>query len=276
MNVKKNIRKIVYTICWSIIGAGVVVLFVAAMDAKNHKECKGYKINISGGGYDQWFVDKNDILKLITKNGAQKIKGRLIRSFQLQNMEEVLEKSQWIKDAELFFDNNQVLRVNIEERIPVARIFTSTGNSFYIDSSCRRLPISEKFSANVTVFTGFPSDKRRLSVADSQLLRQIQNIGSFILKDSIWMAQVAQINIGHTRTFELIPIIGNHTILFGDGIDYAKKFRRLKIFYQQVVSRVGDKYSTINVQYDRQVVAVRREAAGSLDGKKGERVIINK
>ncbi|MBK6829167.1 MAG: hypothetical protein IPG86_20990 [Chitinophagaceae bacterium] len=62
----------------------------------------------------------------------------------------------------------------VEEREPVARIFTSGGNTFYIDSSNTMLPLSEKFSARLPVFTGFPSEAKVLSKADSNLLNDIK------------------------------------------------------------------------------------------------------
>ena len=68
------------------------------------------------------------------------------------------KKTQWIKKAELFFDNNNVLEVRITEREPIARIFTTSGSSFYIDSSLARLPLSDKFSPRLPVFTDFPTD----------------------------------------------------------------------------------------------------------------------
>ena len=57
---------------------------------------------------------------------------------------ENLKKNAWVNGAEVFFDNNDVLRINIAQREPIARIFTLGGNSFYIDSSGTELPLSEK------------------------------------------------------------------------------------------------------------------------------------
>ena len=45
----------------------------------------------------------------------------------LRKAEEQLKNNAWIKDAELFFDNHQILHVNISEREPVARVFTISG-----------------------------------------------------------------------------------------------------------------------------------------------------
>ena len=49
-------------------------------------------------------------------------------------MEESVSANPWISKTQVFFDNNEILRVNITEREPIARIFTISGNTFYIDS----------------------------------------------------------------------------------------------------------------------------------------------
>ena len=90
------------------------------------------------------------------------------------------------------------------------------------------------------------------------MMREIINISSYLLHDEFWMAQVSQIDIQPDRTFDMIPVVGNHIIEFGDGTDYDKKFKRLLLFYQQVLSKTGmDVYQKVNVQYARQVIGVK-------------------
>ena len=97
----------------------------------------------------------------------------------------------WIKDAELFFDNHQTLHVKIIEREPVARVFTVSGNSFYIDSTGLRLPVNENATARVIVFTSFPSDKKDLSKPDSLVLNDIKKSAQYISADSFLNEQTA-------------------------------------------------------------------------------------
>ena len=157
-----------------------------------------------------------------------------------------------------FFDNSQVLKVKVHERVPVARVIAIGGNSFYIDSSCQRLPLSNKLSARVPVFTGFPGDKGKMKATDRKLLRDIRTISDYILNDPFWMAQIAQVDITKERNFEMIPTIGNHVIEFGNSSDHQKKFDRLYLFYKQVLSKSGmERYARINVQYDKQIIGVR-------------------
>jgi cell division protein FtsQ len=242
---------------WLCIAAGMMVLLVGAVNSQGHKTCKGYSIQIKGK-HDQWFLDKRDVAALLITQGGG-ITGREIKSFDLRRMENQLKNNVWVKDAELFFDNSRVLQVRVEERVPVARLFTTTGNSFYIDSSGERLPLSDKFSERLPVFTGFPSENDNVKHTDSALVRDIINISNYLAQDSFWMAQISQVDITPDNTFEMIPVVGGHVIDFGDGTDYDKKFRRLLLFYQQVLSKTGmDVYERLNVQYARQVIGVKK------------------
>ncbi len=260
MSISRNkIRNLVVSSLWIAMGAGLIVLLLAAIQRKNTRICKGFEVNIRGSG-NNVIVDRKDVQRLLNISNADVI-GRELRQFRLEKMENKLERNVWIKHAELFFDNNELLQVKITEREPVARIFTSAGASFYIDSSLARMPLSEKFSARVPVFTGFPIVHSGWTRSDSSLLQDIKNVSQFISGNPFWMAQIAQVDINSAEKFEMIPTIGDHIILFGDGRDIEKKFRRLYIFYRNVLSKIGwNKYAAINVQFKGQVVATRREA----------------
>ena len=252
-----------FTALWIAIGVGAVILLAAAIHKNDSTQCKKVTIKISGIENtlfnDEKFVDEKDILNTIEKVCNEKPVGKPIGSFDLQKMETELEKSDWIKNAELFFDNNDILKVTVQEREPVARVFTTKGNSFYIDTALKMLPLSDKFSARLPVFTNFPSDKIVLSAADSNLLRDVKNISIALQKDSFNLAMIDQVDITARQNFEMIPKIGNQVIVFGNATDIEEKFSKLQLFYKQVMVKTGwGKYSEINVQYKNQVVAKRR------------------
>ncbi len=255
-----TIRRVLTVLGWGIAGSGVLVLLVAAMRYRNSNTCKGYDIEISGPGANvPLFIDKKAIADLLIKAGAGKGANKPIQSFDLRRLETNLEKNWWIKDAQLFFDNNGVLWANIVEREPAVRVFTVEGNSFYLDSSGVQLPLQEKLPARLPVFTGYPSAKARLTGKDSALTMGILHLGDFIRNDSFWTAQVAQVVITPDRQFELEPEVGHHRVTFGDESDIAQKFHRLFLFYSQVLSRTGfDKYDRIDVSYSGQVIGIKK------------------
>jgi cell division protein FtsQ len=255
---KYTFRKILVISVWILLGSGTIVLLVAAITRKNNEQITGIEINISGV-QNNYFIDKKEVLKILEKTNGKSLQKAIVSSLDLTEMENALQKDQWIKKAEMFFDNNNVLQIKIAEREPVARIFTVSGTSFYLDSSLTRLPLSDKFSARLPVFTNFPTDVIILSKEDSILLNEIKAISEFIGNDPFWMAQIDQVDITPERTFELIPKLGNQVIRFGSGDNYEEKFNKLLAFYKQVQTRTGwNRYSIIDVQYKNQVIGVNR------------------
>lgn len=260
MRRKYTIMNMLLTALWAAFGAGAVVLLVAAIKAKDAHRCKDIEIHIAGVN-NNFFVDKKDILNSIMAIEKDDPVGKTIGSFNLKIMETELKKNVWVKTAELFFDNNEVLQVKVHEREPVARVFTTTGATFYIDDELAMLPLSEKFSARLPVFTNFPSAAKVLSKADSSLLMDIKQVSLAIQRDSFSMAMIEQVDITPQRVFEMIPKIGNQLIVFGDGTDVEEKLEKLKIFYKEIMVKAGwSYYSVINLQYKNQVVVKKRGA----------------
>jgi cell division protein FtsQ len=243
---------------WIILISGTVVLLVAAITKRNNESCVSLDININGV-QNNFFIAKKDVISILEKTNGGKLEKKPLHSINLSLMEAALQESKWIKNAELFFDNNNILVVKITEREPIARIFTASGSSFYMDSSLTRLPLSDKFSPRLPVFTDFPTDAILLSKEDSNLIKDIKALSEFINDNPFWMAQIDQIDITPERTFDLIPKLGDQVIHFGTGENHLEKFNNLLCFYKQVLTKIGwTHYSSISVQFKGQVVAVRR------------------
>src|SRR3954469_6198803 len=162
---------------WVALAAITLVLLISAINRKNHKLCQGIEVSFHKDG-SNFFVDEKGITSVLKSFGP--IKGLPIEDINLGILEEQLRSDRWIANADLFFDNKQVLQVIVEEKEPVARIFTVSGNSFYIDSACQKLQLSEKLSARIPMFTNFPSDRSVLSRPDSQLLASAKELAMFI------------------------------------------------------------------------------------------------
>jgi len=242
---------------WVCIGGGMLSLLIAAIGKKNREDCTDYTIAIKGSA-EKFFINADDIRKILRSGAGSELKGKKISEIDLKRLEQLLRNNIWIRKAEMWFDNKNVLHVEVYEREPIARIFTNAGNSFYIDSTERKIPLSDRMSARVPVFTGFP-DKKVYSAKDSLLFTDVKNLATYIKNDPFWMSQVAQVNITTERNFELSPVVGNHLVKLGNGKDIEKKFNRLMIFYKQVLAQKGfDSYSTIDVQYTGQVVGTKR------------------
>jgi cell division protein FtsQ len=257
MPARGKIWKIVMMAGSFVLGIGLIVLLVAAMQSKQDKPCSDVKLHFVNAG-KQRFTGYEVVMKLMSSQGIRGMKGRPVRQIDLKAMEERLEKHPWIENAELYIDNQRVLHAKIEEKTPIARIFTPRGASFYIDSNLHRIPLNERYSPRLPVFTGFPSDKASWRGKDSLLMVEVKSIAQYLNADSFWMAQVEQVDINIHGQFELWPKLGTHYILFGNGQDHKVKFHNLEVFYQRVLSRSGfNSYQMLDLRFEDQVVATR-------------------
>jgi cell division protein FtsQ len=246
-----------------LISGGVLTLLIAAVGKQKRNTCKDYVISIKGND-ESLFLSNEEVLKTLKTATNGNIKGQSKKSFNLLRLENLLKENQWVKDAQLYFDNKDILHISVTERKPIARIFTSSGKTFYIDDEAQKMKLSARRVAVLPVFTGFPEKKLKTN-EDSILLNDIKTTAQLINTDSFWTAQVAQIDVKPSESdqsweFEMIPVVGNHIIKLGNGQDIAQKFNRLFIFYKEVLSRTGfNKYKTIDVRYAGQVIGGKSE-----------------
>lgn len=253
----KHWQTILVRVLWSIAGAALIVLFVIAWKAKEEKKYNSIQIELVGENTAALFMDEKEILQIIHEQGVKE--GQAIGKLNLNTLEKHLHTIRWVKNVELFLENTQVLQVKIEQRIPIARIFTASGNSFYIDNEGLQLPLKQLTVLRLPVFTNFPSDQQNLSKPDSLLLNDILHFTKAVQNDSFFMAQTAQVNIAVNGDFELVPTVGDHIVLIGSVENIEDKLNRLYTFYKKVWVQSGlNAYQVIDCRFDNQIVALKK------------------
>ncbi|GAB4094470.1 cell division protein FtsQ/DivIB [Flaviaesturariibacter terrae] len=272
MNRKRLIRKVLTALFWLLTGTGMIVLLVAANRPEQGHVVREVRISIKGDG-EQFFIDKSDILLQLTKSARSALVGRSLDRLNLARLEASLEKGVWIREAELWIDSRDVLHVQVTEREPVARVFTTAGASFYIDSSGQRMPLLEKESARVLVVTNYPGSAH-FNRADSLRAADVKALAVRLTADPFWKEQIAQVDLTPSGLYEAIPVVGNHVIRLGDAQNLDAKLARLLLFYRKVLAKNGlDKYTVIDVQYAGQVLGVQRGPVSAVDSLQLQRNI---
>lgn len=278
MERKKIIRKILVLSAWFVVISGMATLLIAANRKQKKHVCTEVLIGIKGSG-EKYYIEKDEVLALIEKINHGSLINKPVTEIDLGRMENALERNAWISHAELYFDSKDAVHVYVEEREPVTRIFTTAGNSFYIDRAGHKMPLLENVSIRLPVVTGF-SNTRKWNAQDSALLEDVKSVAGFVYGHSFWNAQIGQIDITADRKFELVPVIGDHLIRIGDARDIDEKLGRLLIFYKQMMSRVGfTKYAVLDVQYEGQIVAMKKgkiTAVDSMQLQKNIEALMNK
>ena len=253
----KDWKNILGKVLWSIAGVALVVLFVFAWQAKGQKKCTGVQIELVGDNTAILFMDEMEIKALLSDQGVKK--GVPIIALNLIQIEKTLTNIKWVRHAEIFIDNQQQVQVRIEQRVPIARIFTASGSSFFIDSTATRLPLKQLSVMRLPVFTGFPSDQEHLSKPDSVLLKDVLKLATMIRSDSFFLAQIAQVNIASNGDFELVPALGDHLVLLGSVEHLEDKLNRLYTFYKHVWVQSGiNAFQVLDCRFDHQIVALKK------------------
>lgn len=152
------------------------------------------------------------------------------------------------------------------------RVINPNGDSYYIDANGQVMPLSKKYTAHVIVVNGNLNEpymdhvgenlRRQQIKADKstgELLPDLFRLVQFINNNKFWKAQIEQIYINGKHDIELVPRVGNHTIILGSVDDMSEKFENLRAFYEQGLSKYGwNKYKTINLKFKNQIVCTKR------------------
>ena len=253
----KNWKFILVRILWLIASLLLITLFVISWRGKSEKKCESIQIELTGESNGFLFMDEKEILQFINSKGVKV--GVPLSGINLINLEKELNEIKWVEHTNIYFDNLQQLQVKIQQRVPIARIFTVAGNSFYIDKTATRLPLRQLSIIRLPIFTGFPTEQEKLSKPDSVLLNDILHFALTIKQDSFFLAQMAQINIAPNGDFEMIPALGDHTVLFGSVENLEDKLNRLYTFYKNVWPSSGiNAYQVLDLRFDHQLLALKK------------------
>ncbi len=173
-------------------------------------------------------------------------------------MEAKLRYDKHILDAQLFGDLKGNLIVKVDLRRPIARIVQQDARDAYIAEDGVVMPVSEKYTSRVMLLSG-PYVKKLLEMENLNKKdegTQILELIEFINKNRFWKAQIAQMDINAEGKISLYPQVTGQKVEFGRAENIEEKFRKLMIFYKEILPQRGwTKYERVNLEYEGQVIA---------------------
>ncbi len=233
--------------------------------------CKSFDIKVNQDD-ELDFIDKTDVAQLI-KDRGDSIVGQPKSTVNVTELEKALNSHPAIANAEVSISIDGVLKVDVKQRKPIIRIINADGDSYYLDDEGTLMPLSDKYTAKVVVANGNifePFAKRyQYSVNDiakdsllktTSMLDELFAMATYINADEFWKSQVQQIYINSEKDMEIVPLVGNQKIIFGDTTAMDEKFKKLMVFYKEGLNTTGwwDKYSSINLKFKNQIVCTKK------------------
>ena len=124
------------------------------------------------------------------------------------------------------------------------------GEDYYLDKNGLTMPVGN-FNMDLCIATG--------NISKQFAQQQLASLAQFIYEDEFWSRQTQQIHVVSEKNIQIYPRMGDHVILLGDISKFQEKLYRMQIFYKKGIPRIGwNKYKTINLAFDNQVVCTRR------------------
>jgi cell division protein FtsQ len=235
--------------------AGLFLAFGFIRQERDEQLCTRFDIEVdhSQGAY---FIDKTELAAQLNKQGFAQLEGKPLASIDLTRMEKQVEQIPFVANAEAFVDIQGYIRLEVSQREPVLRIVNQAQESFYIDKNGLTMPTTTNAAAPVLVANGHIAV--RMSQADTAtntLLRDLVLLNSYLANDELLQALFVQIYVNSKQEIELIPRVGNHSVLLGDISDLDEKFEKLLALYRQGFDEdAWRSYKLVNLKYKDQVI----------------------
>jgi cell division protein FtsQ len=263
------IMKILMISLWAVLVSGLVVTLGFAEKQESKVTCKKPVIRLNEDS-DNYFIEESDILELMRSKGDS-IEGQPLGTVDVHKIEGLLYTNPWVKKANVFLALDGSLQVDIDVRVPLVRVMNNTGESYYIDTDGRLMLWSPRHTARVLVAGGsihetygiwYKTSMDQVEKSDTlkkiTVLDEIYKMAKFIRSDAFWSSQAEQVLINSKGDLEIVPQVGDHTIIFGDLSEMNGKFNKLKIFYSQGLNHTNwNLYDTINLKFKDQVVCTK-------------------
>lgn len=268
---KINYKKILVAVLWIIALSGLTASLAFVSKKERQVKVENLDITVNSKGQND-FVDEDDVKEFFSER-QDVILNAEVKNVNINALEKALNSHPAVENADLSVDVNGDIKINVTQRTPLVRVLTMGGESYYIDTQSKLMPLSDKYTARVLVVNGYihePYSRRYMfsvnDIAKNEIFREVSmlddiyNMADFITKDTVLNGLIHQLSINKEKEFEMFPSIGNHKIIFGEATDIAEKFEKLKLFYLDGLNKTDNwnKYSTVNLKYKNQVVCTKK------------------
>lgn len=246
---------------WRIIGIIGSCLILLSMISFIDKREVGYRVDDIEvkieNTYENFFIDEDDVMSLVIEHKGDTMLGDAMGRVNLKEIEARIEKHSFIKDAQVFRDLTGHLVVKAIQNKPIARIVAGNGKNAYLGEDGDILPTSAKYTARVVILSGSYMNQltERANVSENEYDQKLFDLINYINEDRFWSMQIAQVDVNSKGKIVMIPQVGGQRLEFGRAEDVERKFKRLEIFFKEIMPTKGwNTYSRVNVEYKDQII----------------------
>jgi cell division protein FtsQ len=258
-------------IVWVLFFMGVIALMVRSCNVHSARSMDKPKIVIHVKGEDA-FLTEDELYDRLKRKGLI-FEGQTHKTLKASAIERFISAMSEVKDVRVFTRIGSAWTIEVTVRKPIARIYNQFHETFYLDEDGIVVQTSGLHTARVVVVTGLIPDRitsipvkeiiNNDSLKSIRKLDDVYRISNYVCNDPELQALIGQIHLKKNGDFVLIPLVGDHLIVFGSAFsdrEVRDKFEKLKIFYTKGLPYEGwEKYSEISLKYRGQIVGKIKE-----------------
>ena len=219
----------------------LIILF-----GSSDKAFKKYKI-IS----DSTFVPKDKIVSILDNYFTKES-----LNINFNDLEKKIKSNPHIKKVTLYKDLTGNLNVIVNQFQPIARIIHENKSKKYFDIDGEIFPTSLGYSHRVLlIFLTSRINFLNNNLNNTEFGVDLLNMVKYIESDKFLSKIVSEIEVDNYKNIIIRPQISKQKIIFGYPDDLVNKFRKIKIFYDEIAPAKGwNTYSSVNVKYRNQII----------------------
>lgn len=257
MDWKRTCRAVGLLLLFVLLVAYLVYAVIHFRGGNPDEVCTSVVINTRGG---EDFMDSGDVADLLRQADLYP-QGLHMTDIRTRDIEQTLLQHGMISRASCYKAanptnvNEGTVCIDVTLRQPILHVLPGTGTPpYWVDDDGIIIP-DVPHTQNILTATG--------DVTPTLATGPLSDLALFISEDPYWDSLITQIHVEQDRRqrhiVRLIPRLGNQTILLGPPDNYEKKLRRMRIFYQQAVPKIGwERYTLYNLEFANQIICTRK------------------
>jgi cell division protein FtsQ len=226
-------------------------IYVFEYKERGYPPCKEVEVVIADR-FDKHFLKERDIVAFLKKARLYPLNknGDSINTYSIKN---ALLKNEMIETVKVTRTISGKIKIVVLQKMPILRVFSPGGN-YCVDKSGKIMPSVLGQAIYIPIASG--------NIEKTFATTNLYKFALFLQKDDFWNDQIEQIYVRSVNDIEIIPRVGSHRIIMGSLENYESKLDRLRLFYEQVIPKMGwEKYSIVNLKYKNQIVCTKSKNA---------------
>lgn len=120
------------------------MIWYVARNRKANTFAEGLQVNVVALPSGDKLISERDVRQALLAAFGSDLENSELVNLQVERMERVLEGDPFVKNADVYIDQNNQLHIKIDQREPVVRVLDNDGNNYYLDAAGKKMPPVQK------------------------------------------------------------------------------------------------------------------------------------